>query len=274
MKRVVSDRTRAANRRNAKKSTGPRTPRGKARAARNALKHGLLARDVVVNTPHAAEDAADFDALLADLLAELQPKTVVEETLVERIATCYWRLRRVQRLEGAAVRGALDAADPYADRITQTARSRDDTAAALRVERRLAELLDKPDDVRSPQESAEMESSLADFARVNALAALGISGEDVKPRIRQLLPDVVAGLERKLATLNDKLESAERDRAAWRAAHGEQASLPAGEIFLRILRFETLLDRQIHRALAELRRLRAGQGYVTRKNRTLPNEPD
>ena len=37
----------AANRRNAKKSTGPKTAGGKAAAARNSLKHGLLAEDVV-----------------------------------------------------------------------------------------------------------------------------------------------------------------------------------------------------------------------------------
>jgi hypothetical protein len=37
----VSARKRAANRRNARRSTGPRTAAGKARAARNARRHGL-----------------------------------------------------------------------------------------------------------------------------------------------------------------------------------------------------------------------------------------
>ena len=49
-----------ANGNNAKKSTGPRTKQGKARVAKNALKHGLLARDTVLP----GEDPADFDSQL------------------------------------------------------------------------------------------------------------------------------------------------------------------------------------------------------------------
>ena len=55
-----------ANRNNAKKSTGPRTEQGKARVAKNALKHGLLARDTVLP----GEDAADFDRQLSALEAD------------------------------------------------------------------------------------------------------------------------------------------------------------------------------------------------------------
>ena len=57
-----------ANRNNAKKSTGPRTEQGKARVAKNALKHGLLARDTVLP----GEDAADFDRQLSALEADLR----------------------------------------------------------------------------------------------------------------------------------------------------------------------------------------------------------
>jgi hypothetical protein len=38
-----------ANRSNAQKSTGPRTPQGKATASQNAVKHGLLAEQVVIH---------------------------------------------------------------------------------------------------------------------------------------------------------------------------------------------------------------------------------
>ena len=48
---------------NAKKSTGPNTPEGKARSSKNALKHGLLARDAVLP----GEDPADFDRQLTAL---------------------------------------------------------------------------------------------------------------------------------------------------------------------------------------------------------------
>jgi hypothetical protein len=82
-----------ANRANAQKSTGPRTPEGKATVAQNALKHGLLAKDAVV----AGEDLDEFDLLRGQLRAELAPVTLTESLLVERIAGLSWRLRRAER---------------------------------------------------------------------------------------------------------------------------------------------------------------------------------
>jgi len=83
------------NRVNALKSTGPKTFAGLARARRNALKHGLLAKDCVM----CEEDEADFEALRGELLTELRPEGEVEGFLAARILTMMWRLRRVPRLE-------------------------------------------------------------------------------------------------------------------------------------------------------------------------------
>ena len=83
MGKVVSTEQRLANRQNAQRSTGPQSPGGKARSARNALKHGLLAKDVVIHSPQSTECQADFDALLADLIRQLRPRDFIEETLVE-----------------------------------------------------------------------------------------------------------------------------------------------------------------------------------------------
>ena len=71
-----------ANRDNAKKSTGPRTKQGKARVAKNALKHGLLARDTVLP----GEDPADFDSQLIALEADIGPANSLEFELVRQIA--------------------------------------------------------------------------------------------------------------------------------------------------------------------------------------------
>ncbi len=84
-----------ANGDNAKKSTGPRTNEGKSRAAKNALKHGLLARDTVLP----GEDPADFDSQLAALEADIQPANSLEFELVRQIADAQWRMRRLTRLE-------------------------------------------------------------------------------------------------------------------------------------------------------------------------------
>ena len=93
-----------ANRKNAKKSTGPRTNEGKARSAQNALKHGLLARDAVLPD----EDPADFDRQLCDLEDTIEPKNALEFELVRQIVDAQWRLRRLTRLETGYLAAARD----------------------------------------------------------------------------------------------------------------------------------------------------------------------
>ena len=85
----------ATNRRNAAKSTGPRTKSGKTRSSRNALKHGLSAEQVVMLD----EDPAAFEALRDDLYAHYRPAGPVAEHLVEQVAASIWRLRRVPEIE-------------------------------------------------------------------------------------------------------------------------------------------------------------------------------
>ena len=92
---MSTEAQRKANRQNAKKSTGPRTPQGKARSSKNALKHGLLARDAVM----ADEDAAEYDRQLQILEENLFPKNAIEFELVLQIADSRWRLRRITRIE-------------------------------------------------------------------------------------------------------------------------------------------------------------------------------
>jgi len=86
-----------ANRSNAQKSTGPRTPEGKATASHNAVKHGLLAEQVVIH----GEDPAEFDLYREGMLAELAPVGGIETLLAERAVSLAWRLRRAERLQSA-----------------------------------------------------------------------------------------------------------------------------------------------------------------------------
>src|ERR1039458_4469977 len=84
-----------ANRRNAAKSTGPRTTEGKAASSRNALKHGLCADQ----HPLPGEDPEGFRLLLDDLFGRFRPVGDGEETLVLRIAADQWRLDRALPME-------------------------------------------------------------------------------------------------------------------------------------------------------------------------------
>jgi len=96
-----------ANRLNAQKSTGPRTAVGKERASQNALKHGLLAREAVIQ----GEDLEEFELYREGMLEELAPVGAVEAMLAQRVVSLSWRLRRAERLQNAAF-AALDEGEP------------------------------------------------------------------------------------------------------------------------------------------------------------------
>jgi len=87
----------AANRRNALKSTGPRTAAGKAASSRNGLRHGLTSRRAVVR----GEDAQDFERFRAELRSALAPRDAREEVLAETVVQAAWRQRRAWRAEAA-----------------------------------------------------------------------------------------------------------------------------------------------------------------------------
>ena len=84
-----------------KRSTGPRTPLGKNRSARNASKHALFSRSILVR----GESQSDLDKLLRGLRCDFKPVGAFEALLVDKIASDYWRLQRFLRAERAAVEG-------------------------------------------------------------------------------------------------------------------------------------------------------------------------
>ena len=92
---MTSPKKIQANRQNALKSTGPKTPEGKDAARLNATKHGLLSQEVLLP----GEDEAALKELGERLRAELQPVGEMEGQLVERIVATQWRLRRLSRVE-------------------------------------------------------------------------------------------------------------------------------------------------------------------------------
>jgi hypothetical protein len=85
---MATDKQIAANRMNAKLSTGPRTPEGKLRSASNALRHGLFAANHFV---HIGEDESFGEALVLELLADLAPVTPEEHVRAQMIVALYKR---------------------------------------------------------------------------------------------------------------------------------------------------------------------------------------
>jgi hypothetical protein len=96
---MASEKQTEANRANARRSTGPRTAAGKARTSRNAIKHGLLGRHLLLER----ESAEDYDALLNGLIDSHQPVDTAEALLVEKMAIALWKMRRLHAVETAAI---------------------------------------------------------------------------------------------------------------------------------------------------------------------------
>src|ERR1700691_2272157 len=84
-----------ANRHNARKSTGPITEVGKLQSRCNAVRHGLTAETVI----GALEDAEDYKAFEAAIIADYDVQSAVERELVLRLASLLWRLRRATTME-------------------------------------------------------------------------------------------------------------------------------------------------------------------------------
>jgi len=103
----------AANRRNAQRSTGPRTRAGKENSKLNALKHGGYAalenhRQIMLAL---GEDPQEFESLKQELLAPYRSGDALREQQVEELAKLYWRRQRLMRAQAGMTRRALVAAE-------------------------------------------------------------------------------------------------------------------------------------------------------------------
>lgn len=346
----TSARRRRANRRNARSSTGPRTPEGKRRSSRNALKHGLLAAETVILEGDGAEDREQFDALLADLIDDLQPATVLEQTFVERIANCYWRLRRAQRYETGAIRDNLDehtrpqpgdsgSADlarqeleeaqveldrrrrvydalrgdtgrgsaqqnrspDNEDRSNQPAPADPGTTAESGDEPSLAETLTFTAivpalnriaaDLHLPPYSPASAPSRGDLVQcfldgtlpdplsvfdqprtsfVQALKGAGFDPDRDYQRLIDAQQAVVEEQGQTVAGLYRKLEQGEEYDRLRRRRRSLTGSIPDLDTLPKLVRYESMLDRQLHRALTQLQKLQKDRRTQKPKPATKP----
>jgi len=135
---TVSEKKLAANRQNAQKSTGPRTPQGKRTASQNALRHGGFAAATLL--PH--EDPAAFYNFRRAFIADLCPMTAPELFLADRAVSLAWRLQRLQEADAALY-----------------------TAAELNVERQLERA--KADLAQQHQDQQDNDDSNAHFTYID-----------------------------------------------------------------------------------------------------------
>ncbi len=285
----TTDKQIAANRRNAARSTGPVTESGKAIAARNALKHGLLAREVLVDAGEGAESREEFDAVLLDLRNQFDPQGPLEEMLVEKIAVAYWRLRRAHRYEAGLIRQELDnVPEKYYQRTPFPEIDSHSNRPDKNIDAEIKEVKERQNQCRIDQKQlTNMHEKRCDLAEIydwedswNALY------DELPEEIEDLPDDWQAAVRRaaheagwtddtiwqfhidqcaaELPVLEQRIQELEQEKQ--KNAHALQvrrklASVPTGRDMDQLLKYEGAIERQFYKAidqLERLQRLRAG----------------
>ena len=119
----ISQRKLEANRRNAQRSTGPRTDAGKRKFSLNAQTHGLRSRlstDALV----CEHEREDFQLLADSLREELDPQSPLQHLLAERLALLAWKMRRTAAAEAALLDDPLAYRREYQHKDNERARRR------------------------------------------------------------------------------------------------------------------------------------------------------
>ena len=143
--REVTPRMVEANRQNAQKSTGPRTPEGKQHVAYNALQHGFYAKPCLQFMLAADEDPKEHQQILAGLTESFHPFTPAQHMLVEDLAMLRWEKRRNQRAQAAAISYEMEQLDITTEELRKQ-RDREDSGMSFdRAEVEQKGLINMPD---------------------------------------------------------------------------------------------------------------------------------
>lgn len=263
----MSERTQASNRRNAARSTGPKSAEGKSSSSRNALRHGILGSGLLLGD----EDPAEYDTLFQSLVQDLRPQGALELIHVERIATAIWRQRRLIRAETAAV-AFRQAANDTRKMLTETlgvpdsARIKDPSLQSLDDAelqqlvsyRKLLEELDRPgmptSNLAALKKCAPLfHDVLMGFALDSGLSLEKFVCVEAKVAIEEM-PAAIAYLcdlyRREWAPRLAKLEERLMVSTMRRAYHDMKAIPPEAELFAR---YQTSLDNSLTKAIRALR---------------------
>ncbi len=264
---AVSESKLASNRENAKKSTGPRTPTGKAQSRRNAIKHGLFARGLRA-LPGEAQGTCD--RLLADLYDQYQPVGRLEELEVQRIAVCWWRLQRASRYENCANRVSF-----YGDRkkITESSRAweADDQAVLLEMEEMIGQAAIAEEAPRGLKQQflarfpdSEETWRLCESKTRNALKAKGLI-TDAAPHLH----DETLAIYTCQRVIDVERKMRKRRIQCWREVRFGERLIPPHDVLDKIVRSESMNDRNLTHAHNRLER----QQRRRKEEAVLPQTP-
>jgi hypothetical protein len=168
-------------------------------------------------------------------------------------------MARAQRFETGSLRQALDTPPETQPELEQHRHALAEAEKKCARHRRIAALLDKPE--RTPEESAELEHLCGQAATSPYIIANLPPG---KPTTDQIIACIEADADRcqlRRDRCAAELRETQRlhDQSLQRRPH--TLALPQTDALSRVVRYENMLDRQLHRALTELRRLQTARAH-------------
>jgi hypothetical protein len=262
-----------ANRRNAGKSTGPKSDEGKGIVAGNAVRHGLLSWRPVLP---GVEKEEDWREHLARTLESLAPAGHMETVLAERLALLLWRLDRVARFEAESLSIGLEKISDGSEEVDEAERYQ----SLQQWFERFPDTAD--DDAVSGADASWLVGVPAEQAGVDLYtnyphpewmpADTGVGDFDgwTAGRVREYLGLIAARSKRPLdrvwrdalAWVAKKAEATAdaRDKELTRADRARRTHLISpGDTLDKITRYETTLERSFHKTLHELQRMQAAR---------------
>ena len=273
----------------ATKATGPKTEVGKERSSRNAIKHGIFSQAILLK----GEPRADFDSLRSALWESLRPVGRLEELLVDKLASLSWRYRRCLMAETGEIRKQLLDTDrkrnAQMEDVEDTLRDEVRLISNIHVLTFLKRCLELLAELREGLKKTGFEQK-RDSEILNKIYDENNFGSERLPKEYLVWADTAqapedervregyATPEECIANIIDeidvevrRLKTSHKTRMNF-AAEQNQAELlrqgiPELEWMDRLLRYETSLERNFDRTLAQLertQRLRQGQPVAPR----------
>ncbi len=285
-KKRASRKQIEANRKNGKLG-GPKTKAGKLRVSQNAIKHALLAKEVVIEVGDGSENRNDFDVLFNELISYYDPQGPIERILVEKMAVNQWRHRRFIRAENGEIRKNLDSVRMQArsDRIEEHDSSKTKLLPLLNNPELMNNVLELKDVLRFIKDALEevkllcyvSDRTLAGMTKyfgqdLDSVSALSIAHNSVfKVKAEEFLdndkdprkiPDIkmtVGFLLKKLKRENERvtthLKRIENREEMNISSQILCLNVPPKEIIDKFIRYESSILRQFYKAMHELERI-------------------
>ena len=255
-----------ANRNNALRSTGPKTPAGKAASSVNATKYGILARQLIIQGQNFQESAEEFQNFWTENHQHLAPVGPLEEMLVDQIVAINWRMRRVRAAESAEIALSVDAGCRHRSRKPDPDAETEEWPHPDRyMQKDLLELREKIE--QGGDLTMEAVDKIADDADgdyqsiVKGLDSLhaqisenpdGLDPAALRERNRQTILNT---LDEELKKLSEQMSARVRNKQLEEQSQRNSDFIPRADIMEKILRYDTTLERQLFRAMEQLERL-------------------